>query len=97
MAALDTDLMDTKEFKAALKQMGKNNAQEFLKKENSELEDLIVVNTLTIDEQTKKTKNNSKYKEILEAKKAFDEALRDANKPFTVAVELATLILNSRK
>lgn len=93
----ELDLEDTKEYKAALKVLGDKNLREFLARTDEELKELIVANTLHMQEATIKTKTSSKYVEASETKSVFDKALREDIKPNKIANALASLVIRSRK
>jgi len=92
----DLDLTETKEYKRALKHMGEENLRDFLKKSEKELGDVIVGNSVHIQEATNKTKTTAAYVSAVETKKLFDKALSDDLKPYKAANDLAALLLRTK-
>lgn len=94
---LSVDVQDTKEFKRIVKEMGKTEAKQFIKKTDEELEKMILVNQMHMKEIDAAMKANSEYMKASRIKKDFEDAKRDRLKITVATTNMASIILYMRK
>lgn len=94
---MNTDeIKDSKEYKKAKKTMSEEIAREYLKKDESELKEIISRNTVYIKSEIEKLKNHSEYVKAVQIKKDLDAGMREALAPYKAAADLAARILKER-
>lgn len=93
----DFDLTESKEFKKFTKQADLQQAQELIGKTDAELQDIIALQSVSIEEAVASTKATPEWIEAAETLKLLRSALNERNNPLKAAVALANLTLRSRK
>ena len=90
------ELLDSKEYKKLVKQMGEENCREFFQKSEEDLRALIAECEVQKKEAKNQTKANDSYRQAAGVLKDFNGALRDAMKPLNEKVSAATAIIAVR-
>lgn len=90
---VDVGLMETKAFKACAKVVGEERATEVLSKTKDELRSTIAECSVRMAELDDETEGNEKYQQACESKKYFDDAKKDAKKPYDTTRKLALKVV----
>lgn len=95
--SFDVEIMDTKAYKALVKEIGDTNAQEWASRPSEELKAVITTATLQKQDAKDQTLANEAYQKAKDVVADFNGALRDTNKPLDLRIKLASRIIKNRK
>ena len=90
-------VLESKEYKKAEDEMGMQAAQEFCKKSDEDLKEVISANAVHEQEVKESVEANAEYQKAVETLKLFKSSMRERLKSTKISTNLAKLILCDRK
>lgn len=90
-------VLESKEYKKAEDEMGKQAAQEFCRKLDNDLKDVLSANAIHEQEVKESVEASSEYQKASETLKLFKTSMRERLKSTKITTNLAKLILCDRK